>query len=128
MLEFGKDAEYFEQLADECEGLEEIPAPLLSRPLLPAHTASILNAFFTLSAMRTASLVINPITAADALAYVTAIPICDPAHFLDFIQALDVIWLADSREANKTPEEKPEPLPKNGRRNTRSKDRPGRGR
>lgn len=101
MLEHGKNAAYFEQLADEAEGPEDIPAPLLSAPRLAAHTAPLLSAFLTLSSMRSAGFMVNPITASDALAYLAAIPICTPRRFLDVISRLDVIWLAHSQKTGK---------------------------
>lgn len=40
----------------------------------------------------------NPISAADALAYWQTRPFCEAAYFLDVIRALDALWLEDAAQ------------------------------
>lgn len=84
--------EYLEEIAEAHP--DNVPAPLLEQPILPEHTASLLEAFLALSECRSSNgYGPNPITATDIFSYLWLNPICEGKRFFGLVKALDRVFL-----------------------------------
>lgn len=88
--------------AAEAEAPDQMPKALETCPVLDEFQMEMYGAWKALCNSRSEGFsVANPISMADAVAYITAYPFCEPWYFLRVIRALDDVWLADARERMK---------------------------